>query len=747
MNKTSMAVIIISFLLSLCFFSPLLLGNTTYLNFSGDLQNLYFPQFVNSYYMMGKTLIDGGIDFFTGNGASVYSLRPNIPVFYPIYQLAYLIFPFNTLAEQTLAFGVVILFHSCLCIYFCIQLGRKFFKFDLDISILFASLYAFAITKWFSIVPFYFAPALFPLLIYAALCAISEKRLSYAIFYSIPYVLTFLSGYLPLAVHAVLLSILFVAIYYFKFHKNDHNFFKVAFRVMLPVVIASLIVLPAYLGILHYHHLVPGSPLNEWSVAQEFGYSPSDILAIITSSVPGSVGEAPHVIVGLVPVLLILIGVSNIRKLKFESYDSKLIAVVSLFFFIHLFLAFRQTTGLASIFYYMVPVLGKMHIYGRYLITSSFFFFLVFAILLKYILLYKEYMKVGQWAAIIAIVGITLIIIRSFHIINIKPELINGIDVLSMSLILTALAIASLFYSRAIIFITLVSITFLMQSASFNTFYQFSNPPPKAYENTILFSEARSNALLNYFKSNSDKLLIKYADLTSSIEKFNGVELNYPWMVRNKMFISNYMGYEFHLSLDQDYLNKFPWVGTVDISWLLATGADYIIYDEQSWQKYGANFANLVNQQVPVLDLGYGYKVAKLNQYNDESQIFNNGVISVSGYSKKSIVTQFKSDFSSYVRFNISSEVPVKVNYLLFPNKHLKLKINNIEAPIGLDSKGISEILLNPGEYSVEYYYDNKLQKIFGCLYYCYVFILISLLSWQSMLFINKLRVKKGAYK
>ncbi len=732
------------------FFSSFLLAPSPQYNFFGDLYNLYFPQFVEGYHL-AKSGTFTGVDFLTNNGASAYFLRPNIPVFYPVYQLFYLLFSFETIEGFARAYVIILYVHSVLAVYFAMRIGQSFLHMDIATALLLGVLYFGAVANSYAIPPFYFVASLFPLLLYSAMRSIEEKIWWRLVLYSFPFLMVFLSGYLPLDVYAVSLALIFALAFFSQNSGEDEwkNFLQAA-KLLVPVGLASLVALPIYLAVLQYNKLVLSLPDGVWYSAHELSYQAKDIFALISRSFIGSVppgGEFPSILLGLTPVLLLLIAFTHRKKLSLTLLEARVIGISILIFTFFLILAFGRSSGLPDLFYYLVPGIGKMHIYGRFLPIAAFFFYMTTAIAFKHLVEVRKDLPLGRWIAGLLIL---LIVVYGYGQFG-QPQSVSTnllvIEFLMIGLVLIGLCSRQRIYA----FVAAIAVPFFIHAANFNSYtnlFNLSFLPP--YKNTVIFSEERRDSLRNYFKEHTNKKLIKYADITSSIEKLNGVMLNYPWMVQDTVRLSNYMGYELHTSVDRDYLARFPWFGKVNVSWLLRTGADYIIYDSAAWSVYAAELGPWINYDVPELDIGYGYKAAKLKDASGNTAYisattlgdFDNGIVQVSNSSGTASVSGFETDFSSHVRFQVNSTLPVSIKYLLFPNKFMELLVNGKRSDLMLKD-GLLEFSLPPGHHQIEYQYKNRLHQLFIIAYLLYIVLLLSIIGWRAWLMFRPILLKR----
>lgn len=731
---------VVALILSTVLFSSYLFSVKPQLMFFGDVAILYFPQFVEGYHLakMGALV---GIDFLTGNGSTAYFLRPNIPVYYPIYHLVYWMIPAASVETLARAFVFMMYAHSILATYYCIKIGQKYFSLTLGTSIFFAAMYSGAIAFYaFLEPPFYYVAALFPLLLYFSICSIEKSGWWRMVFHSLPYLMVFLSGYLPLAINAVMLALLVSCLYFWQ----NESIPKVqpkrlVLRFLAPFLLASAVVVPYYFAMYEYHKQVTGVAESVWSSAHQFSFQSKDIFGVLSRGFPSSAPESgsPFVLLGVIPAFVLILAFSRRKNLKLDYRDSNLVALSLAIFFFYFLLAFGQASGLPDLFYHLAPVIGRMHFYGRYLIVASFFFFLAVAIAFKYVIQIRHTIAIGKWLAGLSAILFGLVVLGQVA----DPSWINvkfvSVEFLMVGLLLVALAARQEFYA----FAGVIGMTFLIHAANFNSFinaYSVSVPAP--YMNDVAYSPVRREALLEYFKIHSKKDLIKYADLTAKIEKPNGVMLNFPWMVRDKVLVSNYMGYEPHMAVDRDYMDKYPYpyMGKINLPLLLRTGVDYVIYDKASLEAHAGEVEQLIDRSVPEHDIGFGYFAAKTKVGAGRAAYvpahspgdFDNGIVQISNSNGTVNVSGFETNFVSRLHFQVESQLPMLVRHMLFPSKLMELRIDGISVKSVLND-GLLEISLSPGKHNVEYRYKNPVHWLFTTGLRAYLLFIAGLLCWR----------------
>lgn len=210
--------------------------------------------------------------------------------------------------------------------------------------------------------------------------------------------------------------------------------------------------------------------------------------------------------------------------------------------------------------------------------------------------------------------------------------------------------------------------------------------------------------------------------------------------------ISNYMGYELHLSVDRDYLQKFPWFGKVDFAWLMDSGADYLLFDSAAKKTYSTELARYVDHTAPTLDLGYGHTLAKIKKPTLQSgTLIDNGIFSVTSADHALTVSPAEGNLSSYMTMNVRSTAAATVRYLMFPNKLMQFFIDGQPLSMHLGEKPtLTEFVLPPGEHRIEYRYKNRLHIFFVKLLKFYFLALFGAICWLIASFFYKRYFKRS---
>jgi len=136
---------------------------------------------------------------------------------------------------------------------------------------------------------------------------------------------------------------------------------------------------------------------------------------------------------------------------------------------------------------------------------------------------------------------------------------------------------------------TFVAASFLMFLVPLGYIYNYSAEEnvKKLRGRSIVLDEANNERLVSYFARQSHKPIVKYLDLTPGLIDF--LSKNYPWFVGNRIQLSSYGGYEFHMAARASYLRRMA--STVrageslhimlpDWEWVDRTSAEFVIYQD-----------------------------------------------------------------------------------------------------------------------------------------------------------------------
>lgn len=571
---------IVGICLTICYFSPffsdiLFQGTVPYRFFLSDEVNLYASQFINSYRLYHAGVSEG-LDFFTGNGSSEFFLRPNIPVFYPIFKV---IFSLNSNldTEQLLnLYILVISFHLFIGFTFSCLLYHDFVKADIVYSILFGVLTSFSANflfgKGFS--SFVIIVNLLPLALFLVDRAVAKNSLSFSLLAGAVVYLLITGGYLPLAVFSLIVLFLFfflsVCCRKQKLEIDKGVFFKLLLVFGLPLVISA----PWIISVVMFNGQANTVHTTLSQAAHSMSLLPSDIITSLTYAfAPKSTSEIFTRYIGITP-LFFAVFFPLLKKEKFKNSERVILLTSLSVVFLMYLLSLGSHSSLPDMFYSIIRPLGTMHIYGRYSELTHVFSSLIFVIILSKINIEKSRAFLNK-SLVASLILLSLLLLIEYFGGGSRIGFYNQFAILEICCFSLTLWVCLIFGKRWAA--TAIMITAFLSSA--NLFYQ-----PYRIENSqniakhISFNTSKTEEVIRFIGENSDKKLVKkVANFDNEITSYFGRA--FPWFVSDKIKLANYYGYELHLASYLDYRRKFPIYGTIDSTWIFNTGVDFVVFN------------------------------------------------------------------------------------------------------------------------------------------------------------------------
>ena len=731
--------LIVAIVATAFFFVPFFRQGGSYAGFvfNGDAWHLIAAQLGYSRFLIHHGIFSG-LDFFTHNGASEFFLRPNLPIYHPLVLLLSAIFPVASdpvnLASEYL---VLLLLPALFAAFFVHRLAYRFLRFDLPISTFIAVGYVFSIqivdSVWY--LPFSMIAWTFPIVIYAGLVAGEARSLRASLIWSLPPFVAFLSGYVPLSIVAIGLAAVVVVFLSFEKIKglNRKEVVKQIAWCWSPILLASAFVSPYYIDLFRFNRTV--------EVSNQSGAHSLDTVAHITGE---PVQNLVHAVVrnitvsgfkyefdlflGLVPILIAVLFFSQNREERDAGNKNVLASVGISVFLLFALSVFGTASPLSDMFYFFAPVVGYMHLYQRYLVIAQLFLIVFLAVGLDRVVQNPPYGFIRKLAALTALGTLTL----AFFV---GHEIGGAFGAVSSKLVIE-FVFALLFLLSFFIFSrkgVVIAATLAMFLVSLGSFYDYEQGPQNNYKSkaseNITFSQPEMERLAAFFARNSNKGIVKYADLLPNPQPF--IPKNLSWFMLDRVKLSSYYGYDWHLGADFSY-RKLAGVTASDDgkdllmrpdwAWLQKTGVEFVLYEEGNSGNDRA-VASIVDlsDNARVFRTGPEGKIvlAPLKKQTNKTHpafLFDNGIISVSGDDASAKVDGFKTNYANKISFQIDSKSPVVVSYLFWPNKNLHAIIDG--KCVDLETRdGVSQLISTGGAHTVEIRYVDRWLVLFKVLY------------------------------
>ena len=644
----------LSFVMTAIFYFPSLINGSTDAGFlyTGDVLGWYWPALAKAYALISSFNFTA-IDYSSFNGSSDFFLSPSSHAYHPFVIIYSLLVPekiasFNGIGRFLVYMLTIHLFLAC---YFSLKLLIRFLSFEFGAACFAAT--AFTFSAYFAsahVQPsFIFSVAFVPWAAYAALSYSEQPSLRNLLIASLPVLCILLSSYVPLGVASLAMCLAIIGLMCF-IETSIELGLKRFFIAIKPFILSSFISLPYLYSVFSFYKETPAYSVPALSFsAYDMAETPHNLLRLISShfSDPGQFVEfsLSWGIISIVITSIFLFGAKTFDGLT--QKDWKIFKASALIYFATVLAIYGNYSVVSDLIYYLVPQVGKMHIYQRLLLPSQLLFAVMIALMLKSVVNTRPIIAIK---IAIGVCGVAMFFAAYFVGHNPVVSLSIGLnDYLVFELLLSFLFACSLIFpGKTFIYSVIIILNFL---PALDSMYNFSNGNNTfQVQNTrqvVALDVAEKQRVLTYLKRFSDKAVIKYVDITPLWNKEN-IETfpkSFPFLMLKEVRLSSYGGYMFYLGGRSDYMKKMP-IGegvAVDPDWELAfnEGVDFVVAHETEIRngRLGAilkltNAEDLLRlpNDVVIIPLR---KIVELESYSKDVQ-FDNGVFRISKISEVS---------------------------------------------------------------------------------------------------------------
>ena len=573
--------------------------------FTGDVLGWYLPALAKTHSLL-HSLNFTAIDYSTFNGSSDFFLSPNFFPYHPLVVLYCLVVDPKTTGILQLGHFFVLLmaFHSFVACYFSIKLFTRFFEFEFLEAALIAVVFAFSMHMVNSLgqPPFLLCAAIFPWAAYASLSYAETPNFRNLVYACLPIMFGLLCGYMPMAVACLGLSITLVAAKLLYLGASDVPFDKRMRSLLVatfPYFSALLVLAPYIYAIFDFHKETLSSGFASlFYSAHEYAQRPQSFLTIFSSHFQVPKHESEYSILwGFIAIsiaALFFLATSTVGTLT--ERERKLFGISSTIYVATVLAGFGNYSVISDLVYYLVPQVGKMHVYQRFLLPAELLFAIVFTLMLKVVITERP---VVATRIVLALLALSTILVA--FLVGFAPDLAAKIG-------LNNYIVLELFLSFLFVCVLLVSSRRLIYGAAIllyclpmlNRMYDYSlfeaSLEGQKKNHVFVLDEKIKQKVLSYFSEHSKKAVVKYVDITpmwrtgtvtalyatAGVETFPKV---FPYYALEQQRLSTYGGFTFYLSARGDYMRKMPVVGndvaqSPDWEYLKNTGADFLVARE-----------------------------------------------------------------------------------------------------------------------------------------------------------------------
>ena len=584
--------------------------------YTGDVIGFYMPMLAKTQSLLSSWNFTA-IDYSAFNGSSDFFLAANFFAVHPMVVVYSLMFPASSTSLQEVGHFLVFMLaaHTFLSCYFAIKVFTRYFSLEFATAALIAALFSFnsMMVNALGEPMFVFCAAIIPWAAYGALSFSEKPNLRQLAFAIMPIVFAFLAGYVPLGVACLALSGALIAaklLFIDESVKSLDERARALLFALLPFVCAVLIVSPYLFSIYDFLRDSPSSKTSSlFFSAHQLADQPQSILRLFSRhfSVPGPFYEF-SLTWGFIAVTIAALFILSPKTIDAVTPRNwKLFKVCGLLYFATVLATFGEFSVVSDLVYYLVPQVGKMHIYQRFLVPAHLLFAVLVALMLNAVLQVRP--KVATRVVLGALALTTLVV--AFLVAR-NPALSQEIGL--NNYIIFELMLALLFacalivpgkhfvFGAAIVLSCLPALDHIYDlSHGGNTFEE------QRKRQAVFLDDAERARLVSYFKRFGDKAVVKYIDLTPRWSKA-GVETfpkSLPYLVLKELPLSSYSGFNFYLSARADYVRRMPVEGAEyvlipDWEWLANTGADFVVARESDVRgsPIGAMIAKTKNEDL-----------------------------------------------------------------------------------------------------------------------------------------------------
>lgn len=677
-----------------------------------------------------------GADIDTFNGATEFFSRSNIANQYVFVVLASC---FMKLFPARGVYVALYLLQLFFCSYFSIRLGQTFFQMKNRYAFLFAcSWIAVALYEYWYL-SFYIATTLVPMVLYLELKIFEtyKIRCKECLLYSFPYVLSITSGYITVSLALACGVFVMTACYgilYRKLHIKD-----TLRKVAAPFVLGVGVCLPFCLELTKYRKNVVQATSATIHDALGLKLNALDVKRIVSGAFENVASIEQMGLITLdmfwVFILVLLIYLNIIQKMEYA--DRILlrfgIGINTLF----LMIALGNLTPFAAWFYSFVPILGSMHLPLRYLMVTLILLYLGLAVSLPYLPDLKQKKGVKIAAFVVFLTGFMCTMIAPYLF---EPKI--NMEQLVVELFLFAAILYVTYRYGMQHFGTVILSAFFILLPAINYFYnanEIGGLASDINERSIVYDIARQDRLDELVSDLEKKERYLYAafDSVESVPEF--IPGNYGWYGYSKYHLANYSGYELHLSVPTDYLQRFLWFDSMDWGYIANTRGDFLILDQPSIDANRDALENLVDWDESGAYLDTNHQFLKLKKFipsyytgeyfvEDKQDTMDNGYFYCPEM-KNEDLTEFRTDRATYFQAQIDARADCSIAFLLYPNKNYHYYVNGKEVQPSLQDMQ-AYIPVSKGKNVIQVIYKNNLDKVKNVIflvYYCFLAVSLAI--------------------
>lgn len=636
------------------FFGPALFTAGTYAHylFSGDVMGWYTPTLEKTHWLLSHGVLTG-LDYSRYNGSSDFWLTPIFFYFHPLVILHGLLVPAQYVTVLGAGFAILVIcaVHVFIASQSTLVLLQRHFGMGFGLSVSGAVLFAFSLHMVNGLFQpsFLICASLVPWVILGALDHVERRARTSLALAALPVVLCLLGGYMPLggACLAMCVAIIAAKVLYADAPPSLAAGLTRLVPGITPFLLAVVITAPIVIAIFDFHSAsFAARDVSVQFAAHDLAETPSAIVRFLSPSFPIRTLYHEFSFVGCAALALVVglffltPGVAS----ALTGMETRMLHFCLAAYTITVFVVLGNFSPASDLVYYLVPQVGKMHIYQRFLFPAQLLLAIALVLMLKAVVLVRPIGVLRKTTAALVVLAFAMAWWLNSDGPAATKWMINPYVIIEV--MMAAVLAATLLTSNAAA--VFVVAAFAFGFSSIDRMFDFSvrsgsiavHRPLKQ----MTLDVDRIDDFVRYLKDRyRDRAMVKYVDITP-IWHADGVETfpkNFPYLVLQKINLSSYTGTPTHISARRDYGMKMPQegVGILNPSWEYVdhSGADFVIAYEKEIAsgKAGPVLQEAYKRAKPgdiyQLPLGVIAMDLALTHSNREPATFDNGFVRVVG--------------------------------------------------------------------------------------------------------------------
>ncbi len=744
-------VALIALLFTTLFFLPFFFdpGSAGFI-YSGDIYHSWMPQIMKSSSLIRQGVFSA-LDYSTQSGASEFFLRSNMIIYHPLLIIASFIKSLSTTSYVSGFLVVTFYLHFLIGCFFAIKVMREMFNFNFVTSVFAAVFYIFSLymERDIGFPPFVFIATLFPAIIYGGYISYKYQNFFVSFLCSLPIFVSFPGGYIAISVACVAFAAVFLLIWALAIRRVEKPIVSL-FYIYLPFAIATLFAAPYYLAVFANYKYTPpaGGFANVFAAAHQLAENPRTVIRGISE---GMVMKGPLyeqcIHIGVLPLTILVLSFANAWMFKEEdNVTRRSVLANALIYIFFILIMFGTFSVFSDMFFYLVPGIGNMHIYQRFLLFAHFFLGIVCAYFLQMFARHENDKPPSGRGKTVAFLFIALIASTLF--LNLQPDgrFNDGknvviTDYLVFELIVASFALALWHLTNSVkVFTILATIAIFIPAADRAYDFESTTGYDKGIQGTkhMEMNLDYFDSLGRFFSQDMGKDVVRLYNAEPGVtEAFTS--LNLPFYLLPRANVSDYQGYDFNLAQPIEYRNQFPvFVNKQNLlefkinrEWLEYTNLDFVLYKNNQLKDTPllANIIDLSNPRwvLPVTpDITIAPTVWRMKRLAAGlvNPAIDNGYFRIESADPQAKMTSFKTNKANYFNIEMTSNKPATLHYLFWKNKHLRFYVDGKRVEPNIKEDKYVSVDVPEGTHKVKVCYRNTMTNIFLGGYLLYTLLM-----------------------